>query len=113
GGSSLPRPERVILGKAGKAIGQLNCANALLQQENLALKRKLEDLEHNSKRQRVAKDPNKLFADIREIKAAIDHAAKQKERLAARKPEEEAKKAADAAAKASFEELCSSWQIEF
>jgi hypothetical protein len=113
GGGSLPRVERTILAKAGKAIGQLNCTNALLQQENLALKRKLEDLEHKTKRQRVAKDPNKLFADIREVKAAIDRAAEQKARLEARKPEEEAKKAAEAAAKASFQELCSEWQIEF
>jgi hypothetical protein len=113
GGSSLPRAERTVLAKAGKRIGELNCANAKLQQENSSLKRKLEDLEHNTKRQRVVKDPNKLFADIREIKAAIDHAAKQKELLAARKPEEEAKKAAEAAQKASFDKLCMQWQIEF
>jgi hypothetical protein len=113
GGSNQPRPERTIMAKAGKAIGQLNCANALLQQENSALKRRLEDLERNTKRQRVVKDPNQLFSDILEIKAAIDKAEEQKIRLEARKPEEEAKKASEALAKASFEEMCTEWQIEF
>ena len=99
--------------KAGKVIGQLNCANVLLQQENSALKHRLEDLEHNTKWQRVVKDPNQLFSDILEIKAAIDKAEEQKIRLEARKPEEEAKKASEALVKASFEEMCTEWQIEF
>lgn len=41
----------------------------------ISLKRKLEDLGHNTERQRVVKDPNK-FTDIIDI------------RLVARKPEE-------------------------
>jgi hypothetical protein len=42
------------------------------------------------------------------MKAALDHVAEQKERLVARKPEEEAKKTTTEAitVKASFEEMC-------
>ncbi len=99
--------------KAGKVIGQLNCANVLLQQENSALKHRLEDLEHNTKWQRVVKDLNQLFSDILEIKAAIDKVEEQKIRLEARKLEEEAKKALEAVVKALFKEMCTKWQIEF
>jgi hypothetical protein len=47
-----------------------------------------------------------LFASISDIKAAMDEAARQKALWEARQPEEEAKRAAEAAARSSLEDMC-------
>ena len=109
--SIIDRRHRLLLVKSGKAIGDLNSSLAAVQQENLQLKHKLEALESKGKRQKVVRDPNKVFDDILNIKAALDKAAEQKAIWEATKPEERAKKATAAARALDLNDMCSEWQL--
>jgi delta 1-pyrroline-5-carboxylate dehydrogenase len=108
----LSRPHRNLLLKAGKAIGQLNTDVVRLQAENEQMSCRLNELERTKKRQRVVIDPNKLFADVENVKQAMDAAAKAKADWEATEPAIRAERAAMAAQKLQQQDMEFIWDLK-
>ena len=108
---SLSRSTRLVLGKAGKAIAEANTRAAQLKAENQRLKYQLDSTTVTRVRKRVQVNPNKRFSNVESIKAAIDRAAAQQAQQASTLLENEAQKAAEAAAARTLNSMCTEWQI--
>ncbi|RYP28165.1 hypothetical protein DL768_011230 [Monosporascus sp. mg162] len=70
------RDVRGVVAKAAKGLNDLNTENTTLRYENRNLRAKLEKYER-PKRQTVAKQPNKIFANLADIRSAEDKATKR------------------------------------
>jgi hypothetical protein len=100
-----------VLGKAGKAIAEANTRAAQLEAENQRLKYQLDSTTVTRVRKRVQVNPNQRFSNVESIKAAIDRAAAQQAQQASTSLENEAQKAAEAAAARTLNSMCTEWQI--
>jgi hypothetical protein len=102
---------RLVLGKAGKAIGLANIRAAQLESDNRRLQYQLNQVKDKRVKKRVQINPNERFADIEAIKAAIDQAAEIKAQRSTRDHEKEARASAAAAATLSIAAMSTQWQI--
>ncbi|UPX10142.1 uncharacterized protein EKO05_0000813 [Ascochyta rabiei] len=108
---SHSRSTRLMLGKAGKAIARANTRAARLEFENQRLKYQLDSATITHSRKRVQVNPNERYSNVEAIKAAIDRAAALQAEQASRQGEDEAKKAAAAAAALTLQSMCTEWQL--
>ncbi|RYO96058.1 hypothetical protein DL763_003450 [Monosporascus cannonballus] len=70
------RDVRKVVTKAAKGLDDLNTENAIFRHDNQLLRTKLEKYE-GRKRQTVTKQPNKIFANLSDIRSAEDKATKR------------------------------------
>jgi hypothetical protein len=108
---SLPREARVILHKAGKAIGRANTRAAGLEAKITQLNYQLEKLQHKKPKKRIMLNANTQFANIENIKKALDEAAAAKAHEATKDHEREAQKAAAEIAASSLQAMSFEWQL--
>ncbi|KAF1928479.1 DDE-domain-containing protein [Didymella exigua CBS 183.55] len=108
---SLSRSTRLMLGKAGKAIARANTRAARLESENQRLKYQLDSTRVTRSRKRVQVNPNERYSNVEAIKAAIDRAAALQAEQVSRSTEQEAQKAAAAAAALTLQSMCTEWQL--
>lgn len=108
---TLSRSVRTVITKASKAISKANTRAAGLEAENRCLKQQLADLQPQKKRNRVEIDPNQRFADVEQIMSAINQAAEEDAEEAICPVRKQAVKAAQEATQASFENMCTQWQL--
>jgi hypothetical protein len=111
GSENLSRSAREVLTKAAKAIALTNARAAGLEAENQQLKYQLDSTKITRVRKRVQIDPNKRFANVEAIKAAIALATAQEAENAAKNPEKEAEKAAKEAAAHTLSSMCTVYQL--
>jgi hypothetical protein len=102
---------RLVFYKAGKAISAANTRAALLEAENIRLKRQVETLTSTKPRKRIQIDPQERFANIEAIKKALDESAAEQARRSIMSTEDTAAEAAAAAAAATLESMCTQWQL--
>lgn len=109
---TVPRDTRVVLRKAGKAIGNANTRAAMLEAEVSSLKLKLDRYESKAKaKKKVQVDPNTRFAEIGAIKKALDEAQAQQVINTQREAQFEARMAREAQADVSMESMQFDWQL--
>jgi hypothetical protein len=111
GDETLSRSARILVLKAGKAIGKLHTDVATLQVQNEQLQVQLNDLEKGNKRRKVPLNSNKLFATVENVKAGLEAMAKQKAIYKAREPALEAQRTAAAVQKLQLEDMIVQWQL--
>jgi hypothetical protein len=108
----LSRPTRNLAQNAGKAIGKLTIVNAQLEAQNAQLQHQLENLGGTSSREKVALDPNELFASVETIRHLLDEMARAKAIYEAKEPAREARKTAIAVHNMTIEEMTVEWRLE-
>lgn len=101
---------RTLASKAGKAIGALNAQLAAAQHRAFVQGEQIKQLSETRSRKRVTIDANTRFATIEQIKKAQEEQAIQQAKIAAKQPELEAKRAAEAVVQRSISELQFEWQ---
>ncbi|KAL1957865.1 hypothetical protein VTO42DRAFT_5430 [Malbranchea cinnamomea] len=102
----LDRSERRFFQKTARLVGQLAAQQAGLESTINKLANELQD----KKKKRVQVDPNTRFANIQQIKEALDAAAAQEAHLQQRQSEIEAERAAEAALQAGLDARTFEWQ---
>ena len=107
----LSRSVRTVITKAGKAISRANTRAAGLKAENQRLKQQLGDIRPQRKRKRVTLDLNRRFADIEQIISTVSKAAEEQARETSNPIQKQAIQAATAAVQASFDTMCTQWQL--
>ena len=108
---NIPRPTRMLIEKAGKAIDNANARAALHEAESDRLRYQLDRLKSNRTRKRIQIDPNERYSNAETIEAAIDRAAEIQAQQESNAAEHEAKRASEAAEVLKFQSMCLEWQI--
>lgn len=108
----IPRIQRLIFQKAGKAIGKLNAIQAGYEATIERQKAEIDRLQGKKTRKRITIDPNIRFADVEKIKEAMDKAAALEVQNKAKDTESLARKASEAISNISIESMSFEWQLE-
>lgn len=107
----LSRDTRIILSKAGKAIGILNSKAALLESTNAKLSYLLDELKSKKKKKRITVDLNERFANIDKIHAAVEAAKAEAARIATKDYALQAQRTATAVANSTIEDMTIVFQL--
>ena len=89
----MPRRTQIVLRKAAKALSNANTRAAGYQAEIERLKHKLDEASSTRPRRRVPIDPNKRFAEVAEIAAAMEDDDVEASNVAEKATEKSPKKA--------------------
>jgi hypothetical protein len=108
----IPRMQRLVIQKAGKAIGRLNAIQAGHEATIQRQKAEIESLQAKKPRKRITVDPNSRFANIESIKKALDEAAALEAQRKVKDTEFVARKAAEAISNMTVESMTFEWQLE-
>jgi hypothetical protein len=110
--AKIPRMQRLVIQKAGKAIGRLNAIQAGHEATIQRQKAEIESLQAKKPRKRITIDPNLRFANIESIKKALDKAAALEAQRKGKDAKFIAQKAVEASSNMTLESMTFEWQLE-
>lgn len=108
----LTRDQRMAFQKASKALGNITTIAAKLQAEKRSLEMSVEELESKRKMKKLTVDLNSQFANVENIKRAIEEAKAAEARAARRQPEEELKRVSRKLEQSNMESCMFEWQLD-
>jgi DDE superfamily endonuclease len=108
---NLGRSTRLLLQKAGKALGAANSRAAGLEIEKRRLEHQLETSTSYRPRKRIQVDPNQRFAEVETIMGALRRAEASAARQSRSTVSSTAERAAVVTAAAALESMCTQWQL--
>jgi hypothetical protein len=101
-----------VLQKVGKGFAITNTQAATLQVENQRLKYQLEAARPQRKRKRIAIDHNQRFAEVEDIRRAIDQAAASEAKSSQPAAKKVTKTVDSGATTTTFDSMCINWRLE-
>lgn len=103
----------MVLSMAGKAVSEANTLAAHFEAYNQRFQYQLDRAKSFNSRKRVRIDPNERFHNAMTIKVAVDRPAALSAQRWSKSVQNEAQKAAYAAAALNFSSMCTEWQIKY